>query len=53
MIDFSKAFDSVLHSFIYKTLKHFNFGDHFINLDSKAISNATSYILCDTMNGIL
>ena len=29
--DFEKAFDSIDHNFILKTLAHFNFGDSFIN----------------------
>ena len=30
-IDFEKAFDSIEWPFLYKTLKTFNFGDHFIS----------------------
>ena len=30
-IDFEKAFDSIEWPFLYKTLKSFNFGDHFIS----------------------
>jgi hypothetical protein len=32
LIDFSKAFDSINHIFIYKTLQFLNFGPYFINM---------------------
>ena len=31
-IDFEKAFDGLEWDFIFKTLKYFDFGDHFIDL---------------------
>ena len=31
-IDFRKAFDSINHKFLFKSLKHFGFGDNFINM---------------------
>ena len=32
LIDFSKAFDSISHDYIYESLKNFNFGDYFIKI---------------------
>ena len=32
LIDFSKAFDSISHEYIYESLKFSNFGDHFIKI---------------------
>ena len=46
--DFEKAFDSIDHEFLLKCLKHFNFGDSFINWINLIYSNAKS---CVTNNG--
>lgn len=32
LLDFYKAFDSIEHAFIINTLKHFGFGNTFLNM---------------------
>ena len=44
-LDFSKAFDSLEHPFIYNSLKAFNFGDSFIRWFKPFYSNANSCII--------
>ena len=44
-LDFSKAFDSLEHPFIYNSLKAFNFGDFFIRWLKTFYSNANSCII--------
>ena len=46
--DFEKAFDSIDHDFLIKCLRHFNFGDSFINWIKLFYSNAKS---CVSNNG--
>ena len=46
--DFEKAFDSVDHDFLNRLLRHFNFGDSFINWIKLFYSNAKS---CVSNNG--
>ena len=43
-IDFQKAFDSVSHEYIVKTLRKFNFGDNFINFIKVILSNTESCV---------
>ena len=45
LIDFEKAFDSVSHEFIFKTLDLFNFGDGFKRWISVFYKNAQSSVL--------
>ena len=47
-IDFEKAFDSLEWDFIFKTLKYFDFGDHFIDLVNLLYTDAKS---CCMNNG--
>ena len=35
LIDFSKAFDSISHDYIYESLKFFNFGEYYINSENR------------------
>ena len=48
--DFEKAFDSLNHDFMFKTLRHFNFGDSLIKWIKLFYNGATS---CVTNNGYL
>ena len=48
--DFEKAFDSINHDYLFKSLKHFNFSEDFIKLIKLFYSNARS---CVTNNGFL
>ena len=50
LIDFKKAFDTVSWSFLFKSLKAFNFGDSFIKWFKIIYSNIQS---CVTNNGKL
>ena len=43
--DFEKAFDSVDHDFIFKVLKHFNFGSSFINWIKLLYNDAKSSVV--------
>ena len=45
LIDIEKAFDSVSHNFLYKTLKQFNFGQGFIDSIKTLYSSRQSYIM--------
>ena len=42
-VDFEKAFDTVEHSFLFKTLKLLGFGDYMINLVKTVFSGCRSY----------
>jgi hypothetical protein len=44
-IDFEKAFDSLNWNFLFKTLKHVNFGDNFINYVKTMYNNIQSTVL--------
>ena len=48
--DFEKAFDSINHDYLFKSLKHFNFSEDFIKWIKLFYSNARS---CVTNNGFL
>ena len=43
--DFEKAFDSLDHAFMFKSLKHFNFGDDFLNWVKLFYSDSKSCVL--------
>ena len=45
LIDFEKAFDSVSWSFLYKTLKFFNFQEGFIGWIRTVNANITAYVI--------
>ena len=45
--DFEKAFDSIDHDFLIKCLRHFNFGDSFINWIKLFYPNAKSCVSND------
>ena len=47
-LDFQKAFDSVNWNFLYKTLRHFNFGENYIKWVQTLYTNIES---CVTNNG--
>ncbi len=49
-VDFEKAFDSVQHSFLFKTLKCMGFGDYLIKLVKIAFRGCVSYV---NINGFL
>ena len=48
LIDFEKAFDTINWTFLYKTLKKFNFGEHFIDWIKIIYKDISS---CVTNNG--
>ena len=45
LIDFKKAFDSISHTFIFNTLKAFNFGPDIISWIKLFLHNRTAQIL--------
>ena len=47
LIDFSKAFDSISHAYIYETLKFFNFGDYFIKIVKTMLTGRTCTVMID------
>ena len=47
LIDFSKAFDSISHEYIYESLKFFNFGDHFIKIVKTMLTGRTCTVMID------
>ena len=46
-IDFSKAFDSISHNFIYDTLRFLNFGEHFIDIVKTMLTNRKCTVMID------
>ena len=44
-VDFEKAFDSLNHTFLFKVLKKFNFGTHFLRWIKTFYTNITSCVL--------
>jgi hypothetical protein len=44
LIDFSKAFDTISHNFIYNCLEIMNFGEHFISGIKLLLTNRFSQI---------
>ena len=47
LVDFSKAFDSISHNFIFDTLSFFNFGPKFINIIKTMLSNRQCTVMID------
>jgi hypothetical protein len=47
LIDFSKAFDSISHDFIYETLEFFNFGSYFIKIVKTMLNSRKCNIMVD------
>ena len=47
LIDFSKAFDSISHDYIYETLRFFNFGDYFIKIVKTMLTGRTCTVMID------
>ena len=47
LVDFSKAFDSISHTFIFDTLSYFNFGPKFINIIKTMLSNRQCTVMID------
>ena len=45
LLDIEKAFDSVSHDFLFTVLKHFNFGNNFINWVRMLYSDRKSYVI--------
>jgi hypothetical protein len=47
LIDFSKAFDSISHSYIYESLSFFNFGKYFIKMVRTMLTGRTCTVMID------
>jgi hypothetical protein len=47
LINFSKAFDSISHDYIYEYLKFFNCGDYFIKIDKTMLTGRTCTVTVD------
>ena len=47
LIDFSKAFDSISHKFIFEALEFFNFGDYFISVIKTMLNNRSCTLMID------
>ena len=47
LIDFSKAFDSISHDYIYESLKIFIFGDYFIKIVRTMLTGRTCTVMID------
>lgn len=45
LLDIQKAFDSVSHTFLFQTLKQFNFGDKFINWIKTLYASRQTYVM--------
>ena len=45
LLDIEKAFDSVSHDFLFQTLKHFNFGQNFIDSIKALYNSRYSYVM--------
>ena len=43
--DFQQAFDSIDHAYMIETLKHFNFGDKFVNFIQNIYNDRTSMVM--------
>ena len=46
-MDFSKAFDSISHLYIYETCRFFNFGDKFINIIKTMLTDRKCTVMID------
>ena len=47
LIDFSKAFDSINHEFIYETLNFFNFGPYFVKIVKTMLNSRKCNLMID------
>ena len=47
LIDFSKAFDSINHEFIYETLQFLNFGPYFIKIVKTMLNSRKCNLMID------
>ena len=47
LIDFSKAFDSINHEFIYESLKFFNFGPYFVKIVKTMLNSRKCNLMVD------
>ena len=47
IIDFSKAFDSINHEFIYESLNFFNFGAYFVEIVKTVLNSRQRTLLVD------
>ena len=47
LIDFSKAFDSINHEFIYETLEFLNFGPYFIKIIKTMLNSRKCNLMID------
>ena len=47
LIDFSKAFDSINHEFIYETLQFLNFGPYFIKIVKTMLNSRKCNLMVD------
>ena len=47
LVDFSKAFDSISHKFIYEALEFFNFGNYFISVIKTMLNNRSCTLMID------
>ena len=50
LIDFSKAFDSINHEFIYETLEFLNFGPYFIKIIKTMLNSRKCNMMIDGFN---
>jgi hypothetical protein len=47
LIDFSKAFDSINHEFIYESLNFFNFGPYFVKIVKTMLNSRKCNLMID------
>ena len=47
LIDFSKAFDSINHEFIYESLNFFNFGRYFVKIVKTVLNSRKCYLMIE------
>ena len=47
LVDFSKAFDSISHSYIFETFNFLNFGDHFLSILHTMLNKRSCSLMVD------